>query len=152
MLNLSSQAEKRKEEEQNKLGQHSRELNPFWKNGGSGMPPTEEEDIKTKKRQEKLATSITTASRTYSEPAKPAFEGDVKVERNRLTGKLMRAEMKGDKKRIRELTVRFSDICLCDTKLCNSGTARGASRRDRCHHHRQSRQIGTDSTRAQGRH
>ena len=84
-------------------------MNPFWKDGGTGMPPTEEE-IKTKKRQEKLATTTTSSrsSTSSSKPAKPAFVGDVKVERNRLTGKLMRAEMKGDKKRIRELMV----LCL----------------------------------------
>ena len=36
--------------QENAAGTHSRELNPFWKGGGSGLPPTEEE---MKKEREK---------------------------------------------------------------------------------------------------
>merc|ERR1711970_73889 len=43
---------KKKEEEQNKIGTHHLELNPFWKDGGSGLPPTEEE-LQKKKEEEK---------------------------------------------------------------------------------------------------
>ena len=69
------QAEKEKEEKQNELGQHSRELNPFWKNGGTGLPPTEEE-LREKEKQKIRAEK---AQRMALNPPKKAFVGDVKV-------------------------------------------------------------------------
>lgn len=77
-------------------------MNPFWKNGGTGLPPTEEE-LRKEKEKERRAES---RARISSSKPIPTFVGDVKVERNKLTGKLMRAEMKGDKKRARELQVK----------------------------------------------
>ena len=61
----AAQKEKEREEfaEKHKLGSHHRELNPFFKNGGSGMPPTEEEMLEkhpeTSRKPEKRKPEIT---------------------------------------------------------------------------------------------
>ena len=69
------------------------------------MPPTEDEVRKEKDKERRVESR----ARISSSKSIPTFVGDVKVERNKLTGKLMRAEMKGDKKRARELQVSYNN-------------------------------------------
>ena len=65
---------KKKEEEQNRIGRHHRELNPFWKDGGSGLPPTEEE-LQKKKEEERRAERRRLQAQLQNEPRKNTFSG-----------------------------------------------------------------------------
>ena len=65
---------KKKEEEQNRIGQHHRELNPFWKDGGTGLPPTEEE-LQKKKEEERRAERRRLQAQLQNEPRKNTFSG-----------------------------------------------------------------------------
>ena len=65
---------KKKEEEQNRIGQHHRELNPFWKDGGTGLPPTEEE-LQKKKEEERRAERRRLQAQLQNEPSKNTFSG-----------------------------------------------------------------------------
>ena len=66
------------------------------------MPPTEQE--MRKEKEKRLKESLYSESEPRKK--KSTFVGDVKVERNKLTGKLMRAELKGDKKKIADIQVK----------------------------------------------
>ena len=65
---------KKKEEEQNRIGQHHRELNPFWKDGGTGLPPTEEE-LQKKREEERKAERRRLQAQLQNEPRKNFFSG-----------------------------------------------------------------------------
>jgi len=69
---------KKKEEEQNRIGQHHRELNPFWKDGGSGLPPTEEE-LQKKKEEERRAERRRLQAQLQNEPRKNTFSGNFRA-------------------------------------------------------------------------
>ena len=66
---------KKKEEEQNRIGQHHRELNPFWKDGGTGLPPTEEE-LQKKKEEERKAERRRLQAQLQNEQRKNVFSGN----------------------------------------------------------------------------
>ena len=48
---IEKEKEREAEEAKHAAGSHHRELNPFWKNGGTGMPPTKEEFRKQREEE-----------------------------------------------------------------------------------------------------
>ncbi|CAG5094092.1 Oidioi.mRNA.OKI2018_I69.XSR.g13240.t3.cds, partial [Oikopleura dioica] len=118
------------------VGKYCEKQDPHLAYGGTGMPPTEEEMMEKQRKPEKRKQEISYEDELeamWAEPKKRSkHEGksaaEIKEIRNKLTGKLMRADLKGNKEKAAKIQKVIDELTDEKTIVVQKYDARGRIR------------------------